>query len=89
MIEIIGLYSLADMPPGKPEQELLAAFSAAGVAATVQGAGTSGSGERDVEVWADCSEDRAWQLIEPLGYAAAWDIESEIPEGYQPGDELV
>jgi hypothetical protein len=90
MIEIKGLYSLSDMPQGMPEAELLAAFAAAGVAATVQGAGPSvGSGERDVEVWADCTEDRAWQLIGPLSYAAVWDIEGEIPEGYQPGDELV
>lgn len=90
MIEIVGLYGLADTPPGAPEEELLAAFAAAGISATQQGAGTTvASGERDVEVWADCTEARAWEVTEPLRYAAAWDIEGEIPEGYQPGDKLV
>ncbi|TFV89593.1 hypothetical protein [Blastococcus sp. CT_GayMR16] len=90
MIEIVGLYSLTETPTGKPVEELLAAFAAAGISATQEGAGTSvGSGERDVEVWADCTEARAWEVIEPLRYAKAWDIEGEMPEGYQPGDKRV
>lgn len=102
-VEIQGLYQLPETIPaigraemllvatnGAPEHELLIAFEAAGISARVEGAGvTFTTGERDVEVWAECDEDTAWAIIDGLIFSEVWDIEGEQPEGHQAGDKTV